>query len=406
MADKPRRIDLKPEDLKALLERIKPVVSVTMSVRQLRNERLSDEEFFQEREEVLALWRTGKDVDIEDAIEFHKSLPDAKVYVRKLREAKRNGDTLVHSFNGTPTLEGQVELVKHLVEEGGADLCTTHCDAFTRNQMFPKAEEALKESEKLGKAMLNGFPVIIHGVAANRKLIEAYPVPSQISGTSCDWRLNAEVGFAGGHNSICTAPFFAFFNYNRDTSIEAAIRNWQYVYRLIGYYDERGAQIVSRPDGVISGYTLCPPSMGAACRVIEYLIGAEQGTKRFSVLSHANCCLPQDLADAIVVPRLAREYLDRFGYNDVELFTMNISMTGRYPYDPARAFTVVTTGPLVAALVGLQETCIFTIDEGHEIPTKENNAASLRCAKMVVNLYKGQKIGLEESEVIKTEVRM
>ena len=68
-----------------------------MSVRRVRNERLSDEEFFQEREEVLAEWPTGKDVDLDDGIEFHKQLSHSRVYARKLAEAKQTGDTLVHS---------------------------------------------------------------------------------------------------------------------------------------------------------------------------------------------------------------------------------------------------------------------------------------------------------------------
>ncbi|MFC1942733.1 methylaspartate mutase subunit E [Chloroflexota bacterium] len=375
-----------------------------MPVRPLKNQRLSDDEFFREREEVLAQWPTGKDVDLEDGIAFTRSLPDSKVFAKKLAVAKRNGDTLIQSYNGTPTLEGQIELVKHLVEEGGADLCSTHVDAFTRNQMYPKAKEALKESEKLGKAMLNGFPVLIHGVAANRKLIEAYPVPSRVSGCSCDWRLNAEVAFAGGHTSITSGPFFPFFGYNRDTTIELTIRNWQYLYRLIGYYEQGGAQIVSRPDGVASACYLSPPSTGDSCKIIEALLGAEQGVKRVSFVGWTGGNLAQDLAGAIVLPRLGREYLDRFGHQDVEIFTMSHSMLGRYPYDPARAFAVLSSGPLVAALAGLQEVCIMTIDEAHEIPGKENNAASMRCGKMVINLYKGQKLGLEETGAVKTEV--
>ena len=134
----------------------------------LRNRRLSDEEFLLERKEVLVQWPTGKDVDLDEAIDFHKRLPISKVYAKKLAEAKRHGDTLIFTYTGTPTLEGQIELVRCVMHEGGADLCNTHVDAFTRNHMFQKAEDAVNESIKLGKAMLNGFPVIIHGVAGNR----------------------------------------------------------------------------------------------------------------------------------------------------------------------------------------------------------------------------------------------
>ncbi|MFC1942412.1 methylaspartate mutase subunit E [Chloroflexota bacterium] len=375
-----------------------------MPVIQAGNKKFNDEEFFQEREEVLAEWPTGKDVDLDDAVEFHKQLPDSKVYARKLAEAKRNKDTLIHSYNGTPTFELQSELVRYVVEEGGADLCTTHVDAFTRNHMFQRAVDAVEESIKLGRATLNGFPIPIYSVAENRKLIEAYPVPSQVSGCSCDWRLNAEIAFASGHNSICAGPFFPFFTYNRDTSLETSIHNWQYLYRLIGYYEEKGAQIVSRPDGTIA--YLCSPSLGNVCRILESIIAAEQGVKRISFQAYSKGNLAQDLANAMVLPRLGREYLDRFGYQDVEIFTMAGGLYGRYPYDHARAFAALSHSALVAVLAGLQEVCIRTIDEAHEIPTKENNAASVRCGKMVINLYKGQKLGFEQSEVVKTEARM
>jgi methylaspartate mutase epsilon subunit len=377
-----------------------------MKIRPLRNERVSDEDLFREREEVLAQWPTGKDVDIDDAIGFHKSLPDSKVHMKKLAEAKRKGDTLIHSFQGYPTVEWQNDIVKFLVEEGGADLCTTHVDAFTRNHMFPKAAEAVEESKKLGKAMLNGFPVLIHGVAGNRKLVENYPVPSQISGCSCDYRLTAEIAFAGGHTNICGGPFLPFFSYNRETSLETTIINWQYLFRLLGYYTERGAPIVNRPDGVLSSFIISPPSLANACRIMETLMGAEQGVKYVSLDSSTGGNIAQDIASAILLQKVAREYLDRFGYNDVELFTMTTGINGRYPHNHARAFAVLSTGPLIAALCKLQQMCIRTIDEAFEIPTKENSAASLRCGKMILNLYKGQNLGLEDTEDVKIELKM
>ncbi len=373
---------------------------------EVRNERLSDEEFFQERKEVLAMWPTGKDVDLDEGIEFQKSLPPSKVYVNKLAEAKRNGDTLIHIWTGTPTLEGQIDISRNAVENGGADVIHTHQDAFTRNTMFDRAELALKESIRLGKPMLNGFPIVIHGVATNRKLIEAYPVASLVSGCSCDGRLIAEIAFAGGHTAMNFGPLFPFFTYNRDTSLETSIRNSQYRCRLMGYYEERGAPIVYSPEGGVLGG-----------RIIECLMGAEQGVKHVTVGSsggHPSAgsgtqggSLTQALADAIVQPRLTREYLDRFGYKDVEIFTSCAGNgTGRFPLDSARAFAVLATGPLVAALSGAQESNVYTINESHQIPTKEGQAASLRHGKMVIELYKGQKLNLKETEPVKTEARI
>ena len=44
----------------------------------MRNRKLTEDEFFRERKEVLAQWPTGKDVDLEEAIAFHKSLPPTR----------------------------------------------------------------------------------------------------------------------------------------------------------------------------------------------------------------------------------------------------------------------------------------------------------------------------------------
>ncbi len=46
----------------------------------IRNKRWSDEEFLERRKGVLSRWPTGKDIDLDEAIEYHKRLPESKVY--------------------------------------------------------------------------------------------------------------------------------------------------------------------------------------------------------------------------------------------------------------------------------------------------------------------------------------
>ena len=40
---------------------------------QLSNKKWSEQEFFEERKEVLASWPTGADVDLDEAIAYHKT---------------------------------------------------------------------------------------------------------------------------------------------------------------------------------------------------------------------------------------------------------------------------------------------------------------------------------------------
>lgn len=49
----------------------------------VQNKKWSEEDFFAEREEVLRAWPTGKDVDLNEAIDYLKKLPDHKNFAKK-----------------------------------------------------------------------------------------------------------------------------------------------------------------------------------------------------------------------------------------------------------------------------------------------------------------------------------
>ena len=66
----------------------------------IKNKRLTDDEFYEIRKTILNQWPTGKDVDLEEAFAFHKSLPDSKIFSKKLNEAKANRTTLVQPRAG------------------------------------------------------------------------------------------------------------------------------------------------------------------------------------------------------------------------------------------------------------------------------------------------------------------
>ena len=72
---------------------------------ELKNRRLSEDEFLKERKEVLAQWPTGKDVDLDEAIAFHKGLPPHKRWINKMRYAKEHGEIYAITGMGKATLE-------------------------------------------------------------------------------------------------------------------------------------------------------------------------------------------------------------------------------------------------------------------------------------------------------------
>ena len=54
----------------------------------LRFKKWTEEEFFEMRKEVLKGWPTGKDVNLEEAVAYHKALPESKSFSKKLYSGK------------------------------------------------------------------------------------------------------------------------------------------------------------------------------------------------------------------------------------------------------------------------------------------------------------------------------
>jgi methylaspartate mutase epsilon subunit len=370
---------------------------------EIKNERLSDDEFQQMRQEVLAEWPTGKEVDLEEAIEFQKSLPPTKNYARKVSDAKRNKVTLIRSDSGVASLEENIELLRYLQDEGGSDLLGTHIDSLTRVHRFKEAEQGLQESLRTGKSVLNGFPIICYGVAETRKLIESIGLPVQPRAPAIDTRLLHEIALAAGYTCINAGPMLAFWHYNKNTPLETIIRNSQYKYRLAGCYQERGAPIQIEVAGMFP--TITPDSLATASGIISALIAAEQGVKNILMDHFGQGSLTQDIANARTIPRLTEEYLSRFGYNDVEVTCVTNSWSKSYPVDHAQAFAVTLLAPLVAVLSGAEVCHVKTVDEAETIPTKENNAFSLRGGKMMINLVKDLKFDVD-TEAVRIEAKM
>jgi methylaspartate mutase epsilon subunit len=367
------------------------------------NQRLSDEEFQRMRQEVLAQWPTGKEVDLDEAIEFQKRLPLTKNYALKISDAKKNKVTLIRSDAGVATLEENIELLRYLQNEGGTDILGTHIDSLTRVQRFKEAEQGLQESKRTGKSLLNGFPIVCYGVTETRKIIESVELPLQPRAPAIDTRLIYEIALAGGYTCINAGPMLAFWHYNKNTPLDKIIKNFQYKYRLAGYYQEKGVPIQIEIAGMFP--TLTPDCLATASGIISALIAAEQGVK-YTLIDHfEQGNLTQDIANARIIPKLTREYLVKFGYDDLEVTCATNSWSKSYPADYAQSFAVTLLGPVVAVLSEAEVCHIKTIDEAETIPTKENNAFSLRGGKMMINLLKDIKFDVD-TEAVRLEEKM
>ena len=374
----------------------------------IQNKRIPDAEFEALRKEVLTQWPTGRDVDLDEAVAYHKSMPESRIFSQKLIKAKKAGKTLIQPRAGVPVLERHIELMQHLEKYGEADLLPTTIDSYTRQNRYKEAENGINESLRLDRAMLNGFPAVNHGVRKCREVIESVNVPVQIRHGTPDARLLAEITFAGGFTSYEGGGISYNLPYCKNVPMERTIRDWQYVDRLTGLYEEMGVSINREPYGPLTG-TLVPPCISHAAAIIEALLAAEQGVKNITV-GYGQCGnLVQDIAAIRTLEELTDEYLKKYGYGDVTVTTVLHQWMGGFPEDEAKAFGVISMGSVIAALYKATKVIVKTPHEAVGIPTMEANAEGLRCTKQVVNMlsdqnYQSQALE-DEKEIIRQETR-
>ena len=374
----------------------------------IQNKRLSDDEFNRLRQEVLTQWPTGKDVDLEEAVAYHKAMPESRNFSKKLLAAKRDNRTLVQPRAGVPVVEEHIKLMQYLEEHGEADLLPSTIDSYTRQNRYEEAENGISESLRLDRAMLNGFPAVNHGVAKCRQVIESVNVPMQVRHGTPDARLLTEITYAGGFTSYEGGGISYNLPYCKNIPMERTIRDWQYVDRLTGLYEEMGVSINREPYGPLTG-TLVPPCVSHSAAIIEALLAAEQGVKNITV-GYGQCGnLVQDIAAIRTLQELTDEYLQKYGYNDVEVTTVLHQWMGGFPADEAKAFGVISSGSLIAALSKATKVIVKTPHEAVGIPTMEANAQGLRCTKQVVNMLADQTFNSndleQEKEIIRQETR-
>ena len=374
----------------------------------IQNKRISNDEFFALRQEILTQWPTGKDVNLEEAVAYHKSMPESRKFGKKLLDAKREGRTLVQPRAGVPVVEEHIKLMQYLEKHGEADLLPSTIDSYTRQNRYEEAENGIAESIRLGRALMNGFPAVNHGVAKCRQVIESVNLPMQVRHGTPDARLLTEITYAGGFTSYEGGGISYNLPYCKNIPMERTIKDWQYVDRLTGLYEEMGVSINREPYGPLTG-TLVPPCISHAAAIIEALLAAEQGVKNITV-GYGQCGnLVLDIAAIRTLEELTDEYLHKYGYNDVQVTTVLHQWMGGFPADEAKAFGVISSGSLIAALAKATKVIVKTPHEAVGIPTMEANAEGLRCTKQVVNMLSEQTFqsaSLEaEKEIIRQETR-
>jgi len=371
--------------------------------------RIPDEVFARMRRDNLARWPTGAEVDFDAAVARHQALPRHKQLAWVMREADRERRCLTQPRGGFGTFEMHRHLMVTLDREGHADIVPTTTDSYTRNEQWQLAQGGIEESERAGRSMLNGYPMVNYGVARAAELVDAIDKPAiMLTGTAMP-RLTGEIGYAGGYSGYLGSAIAYTTSYTKELSIEEGIRNYQYLDRLAALYQEHGVELHRRQPGFLTG-TNVPPSIAIITAVLDCLLAVAQGVRNYGLEMGETLHLVQDAAAVAACREICQEYLQRQGYHDVFTPVTLLHWMGAWPQDDAQCAALVVYGGTLAAIAGANSVTTKSVHEAFGIPTPQANAEGLRMTRMAIYLARDIRLdGLaafqEEKELIKREVR-
>jgi methylaspartate mutase epsilon subunit len=369
----------------------------------VKQQRMDEEVFMQKHKEVLAIWPTGKEVDLEEAVAYQKSLPDSKRFHKVLQKCREEDRISLFPRQGTPLVDDEIAMIRSL-NELGIHLLPFTTDSYTRNLQLDKVEKGLEESLKTGKAALNGYPIINHGVKTNRKVVEACDGALDPRSSRIGQGLVGEIAFASGMNAFPNSFFGWIAGYDKKATVEECIETAQYAGRLIGYYADHGVTITTDTHGWLPNFVI-PMSVNIATQIIESLISAEQGVKSVFCQANMQGCLAQDLGDMRALPKLMRHYLDKFGHTDVNIAGLFGSQSPLFPFPQSMgsAFGYIGFTALTAALGGCDVVSVKTVDEAAGVPSMDSHRESYRAAQWILGVWRDQKLEVDNEAIRKEE---
>jgi methylaspartate mutase epsilon subunit len=246
----------------------------------------------------------------------------------------------------------------------------------------------MAESERAGRSLLNGFPIVNAGVKQCRRLIEAVDRPTIVlSGTAMP-RLTSEIALAAGFTGYLGSAIAYTTSYTKEVTIEEGIRNYQYLDRLAALYAEKGVELHRRQPGFLTG-TNIPPSIAIITGILDALLAVRQGVKNYGIELGQTMHLIQDAAAIRACESLTQEYLQKLGYDDVFTPVTSLHWMGAWPQDEATSATLVSYGGTLAALGGAVSVTTKSTHEAIGIPTPTANAEGLRMTRLAIYLARG-----------------
>ena len=368
---------------------------------EIRNKKLTDLNYDDELKRVRSWYRTGAEVDLDEAVEYHKKMSDARNLSKALQKAKSEGRVLIGNRFGFATDEDTIEAACYIRDEGGCDFLGITTDTYTRRAEFDAAQKALEESKRVGRSLLNGFPASLYGVKGTRRVYEVADLPISSRHGASTPQFHYLIALAAGATEANIGIVLDGFCAPGYAHISETLKNVQFTARMIGWYEERGVSIVCHSEGYAG--SLCPPYITVASDIIEMLLAAEQGVINHDVMYAAQHCIVQDVAALKVLSKLADSYLKKYGYRGNITTSLN-TFQEVSPPDQARTLADILLNVMSAKWGGVTRIMGKSADEGLGMPTKEGQAMSMRAIRAMLNLLGNQPN--PEGEESKIECKM
>lgn len=333
-----------------------------------------------ERERLLSA--SGVDLDPSTAAEHLESLPRSRF--ASVAYGARPGRPYVQPRGGVPGFAQQRALTEAL-HEAGADFIPLTIDSHTRHNDYAAATALLAAGLEQGRDLLNGYPLVSHGVVRTRELYEGIDKPVSLRHGTPDARLLAEIAVAAGITEIEGGGLSYTLPYSKAFPLDRALAHWQYVDRLCAIAGPRDAPVHRESFGPLTA-TLVPPVIAVAVQLSELLLAAEQGVRSFAVSFGQTGSFEQDAAIARVLREESARLLARFGLGDVTVRLVFHQWMGAFPAEPSRAWQVIAVSAATSALIGADKVVVKTPDEAIGIPSAESNATAVRAVRYALEM--------------------
>ncbi|WP_437777392.1 methylaspartate mutase [Sorangium sp. So ce1097] len=293
-------------------------------------------------------------------------------FARFVARQRQRGRLIVQPRMGFGSPELMRRGLLAVKEASATTVGTLTLDSYTRLNDHEAARRALREGHDL-----NGFPLVAHGPAVTRGVldgVEGSSFPVQVRHGSPLPLAIFEALLASGLDATEGGPVSYCLPYSR-VPLRRAIDEWAACCRLLARETEAGRINHLESFGGCMLGQLCPPSLLVALSVLEAMFFRSHGVRSVSLSYAQQINLAQDIEAVRSLRALSSRYLP-----DIDWHVVIYTYMGVYPETQAGAAKLLLESVRLAVHTRSERLIVKTPVESSRIPTIEENVGALELA--------------------------